>query len=198
MSKRGRRGLRLLALVLAMPILVVGGHLGIAAWNDPDEPLPPTQPGRSDASRGSSATPAEVVPLVPVLAEAETQLCALVRRAAATGRRIAIAGARHSMGGHTMLDDAIVVDTTPLAHVRVDAATRTVTAGAGASWRTIVPKLQREGLAVKVMQSTYRNDATVAQFERAYPQAAAFFAAKRRLDPQTVFANRWFVAYARQ
>jgi len=153
MSKRLRRGLRLGAVVLAVPILVVGVHLGIAAWNDPNEPLPPTQPGRGDASRGSSAAPAEVVTVAPVLAEAESQLCALVRRAAATGRRIAIAGARHSMGGHTMLDDAIVVDTTPLAHVRIDAAARTVTAGAGASWRAIVPRLQREGLAVKVMQS---------------------------------------------
>ena len=44
MSKRLRRGLRLGAVLLAVPILAVGGHLGIAAWNDPDEPLPPTQP----------------------------------------------------------------------------------------------------------------------------------------------------------
>lgn len=42
----------------------------------------------------------------------------------------------------------------------------------------------------------YRNDATIAQFERGYP-AAAFLAARRRLDPQLVFANRWFVQYAR-
>jgi FAD/FMN-containing dehydrogenase len=150
---RWRRWVWLAAGLGTLPVVVVAGHLGLVWWNDPCDPLPLPPPGCGDASRQSHARPAEVVAVSPVLADAESQLGALVRGAAAAGQHIAIAGARHSMGGHTLLDGAIVVDMTPLAHVRVDAASKTVTAGAGATWRQVVPRLQEHGLAVKVMQS---------------------------------------------
>jgi len=41
----------------------------------------------------------------------------------------------------------------------------------------------------------YRLHATVEQFHRAYPQADAFFAAKRRFDPQGIFQNKFSLKY---
>lgn len=43
----------------------------------------------------------------------------------------------------------------------------------------------------------YRLDPTAAQFERAYPRAAAFFEEKRRLDPDEVLSNLWYARYGK-
>ncbi len=41
----------------------------------------------------------------------------------------------------------------------------------------------------------YRLQASTAQFERAYPRARAFFAAKRKYDPAGVFQNEFYLRY---
>jgi FAD/FMN-containing dehydrogenase len=41
----------------------------------------------------------------------------------------------------------------------------------------------------------YRPHASLAQFERAYPQARAFFALKRHYDPAGIFQNEFFLNY---
>ena len=43
----------------------------------------------------------------------------------------------------------------------------------------------------------YRLHATPEQFARAYPQAAAFFEAKRRHDPAEIFQNEFYRRYGR-
>jgi FAD/FMN-containing dehydrogenase len=43
----------------------------------------------------------------------------------------------------------------------------------------------------------YRLHASGAQFAKSYPQATAFFAAKRRYDPAEVFQNEFWLKYAR-
>jgi len=41
----------------------------------------------------------------------------------------------------------------------------------------------------------YRLHATPGQFERAYPQARAFFELKRRYDPDELFQNQFYIRY---
>jgi len=41
----------------------------------------------------------------------------------------------------------------------------------------------------------YRLHATKEQFDKAYPQARAFFAAKRRYDPDEIFQNEFYRKY---
>ena len=41
----------------------------------------------------------------------------------------------------------------------------------------------------------YRLHATPEQFDRAYPQASAFFAKKRTYDPDGVFQNQFYLKY---
>src|SRR6185503_895695 len=43
----------------------------------------------------------------------------------------------------------------------------------------------------------YRRHASREQFARAYPRAAAFFAAKRRFDPEEIFRSRFYAEYGR-
>src|SRR5688500_7394343 len=66
---------------------------------DTRRPLPAGQV--DDASRLNAAQQ-EVVDVAADTADAERQLVELVRRAAREGRKVSIAGARHTMGGHTI------------------------------------------------------------------------------------------------
>lgn len=148
-----RRLLWLILILVALPIVIVGGHLLLVWWNEPDGPPPWPEAGRADISRFTFGKPAEVIQVAAGLAEAEAQLSALVVNAGSSGGQIAIAGRRHCMGGHATADGAIVVDMAMLKHVQVDAAQKTVTVGAGATWEDVLRELQKHQLAVKVMQS---------------------------------------------
>ncbi|MBW7475565.1 FAD-binding oxidoreductase [Paenibacillus oenotherae] len=82
------------------------------------------------------------------------QLVQVVRDAAAQDLKISIAGQRHSQGGHTYYKDAVVVDMTAFNCVlAVNAAARTVTVQAGATWADVQRSVQPYGLAVRTMQS---------------------------------------------
>jgi FAD/FMN-containing dehydrogenase len=84
---------------------------------------------------------------------AREELAELVRRAEREGLRISIAGARHSMGGHTIYPDGVVLDMTPFNHMTLDEITGVLRVGAGARWKEVIPYLNRFGRSVIVMQS---------------------------------------------
>ncbi|HJQ97635.1 MAG TPA: FAD-binding oxidoreductase [Candidatus Polarisedimenticolaceae bacterium] len=157
------RTARWAAAALAIAVALVVGPPAVFLfgvwWKDPLDPLPPTAPGRGDASGLVSALPAEVVPVAADLEEAQRQVAALVTRAASQGRHVVIAGSRHSMGGHTVLPEAIVLDMRPFRSVTVDAERRIAHVGAGATWAQVIPALDAFGLSVAQMQSN--NDFTV-------------------------------------
>ena len=64
-------------------------------------------------------------------AAAEEQLRALIRRAKAERLRVAIAGSRHSMGGHTIVAGGIVLNMLPFHAMNFDEAAEILTVGAG-------------------------------------------------------------------
>jgi len=67
--------------------------------------------------------------------------------------KVSIAGKRHSMGGQTLVRDGLVLDMTRFNRIRVDKEHRVVTVQSGATWVNIQDALNRQGLAVKAMQS---------------------------------------------
>jgi FAD/FMN-containing dehydrogenase len=73
--------------------------------------------------------------------------------ARATGRKLSIAGRRHSMGGQTLGPGHVVLDMSRLRAMSLDAATGILTVGAGASWSDVQRFLDARGRAVLVMQS---------------------------------------------
>lgn len=141
------------AAVAALLLACAAVHLLLVWWHDPQAMLPERRAGMEDAGCFCHARPAAVIRVEPDLAAAEQQLSALVMKCAAEGGRIAIAGAKHSMGGHTMADDAMVVDMLPLKHLKLNAARDELTAGAGARWREVIEYLRPSQRAVAVMQS---------------------------------------------
>ncbi|MFP6669449.1 MAG: hypothetical protein VB876_19215, partial [Pirellulales bacterium] len=100
----------LLLLLLARP----GWHLLSTAWNDRDE-LRAVPPGEvNDASRLNQTAVADIVDVPIDLDRAEEQLAELLNRARREGLRVSIAGARHSMGGHTIYPGGISINMLPL------------------------------------------------------------------------------------
>jgi len=112
-----------------------------------------------DASALNATRAAEVVAVPKDLPAAEAQLVALVQRAARDGVAVSIAGARHSMGGHTLRSDGIQLDLLPLHAMRLDEERGVLHVQAGARWFQVIEHLNARGFSVAVMQSN--NDFSV-------------------------------------
>lgn len=151
-----RRGV-LAAAVLLAGILVVAGRpvwrLVRTAAADVDLRAAVPDGQVDDASRLNSAPVREVRAAPSDPAEAERAIAALLDEARVNGWRVAIGGARHSMGGHTIYPGGVVLDMRPLAHMDLDESSETLRVGAGARWSEVLAYLDRRGRSVAVMQS---------------------------------------------
>ena len=150
-----RTGLVVLLLILAGVLLMIRpGYLWLSAWLG-DRPVAYRWPVGSvdDASRLNQTHVTEVwrIPADPTAAE--TQLRAVLERARSRGLRVSIAGARHSMGGHTIYPEGIVLDMLPFNRMALDVRAGIVRVGAGARWSEVIPYLDSQGFSVGVMQS---------------------------------------------
>jgi FAD/FMN-containing dehydrogenase len=68
--------------------------------------------------------------------------------------KVSIAGKRHSMGGHTLYPDAVVLDMTGFNRtLAVDPAAKTITVQSGATWKDVIESLNPYGLSVQLMQA---------------------------------------------
>jgi FAD/FMN-containing dehydrogenase len=88
-------------------------------------------------------------------AAAEQQLRELLRYARREKLRVSIAGARHSMGGHTIYPEGIYVNMLPFHAMQLDAERKILRVGAGARWAEVLPYLDARGYSVAVMQATH-------------------------------------------
>jgi FAD/FMN-containing dehydrogenase len=154
---KSRKTVRKIVVLLVVAILLVVGrplwHVARNMWNDKDERevLLPTEV--DDASRLNKTTVSEVWPIPSDIKLAEKQLAELLLRASDEKKRISIAGARHSMGGHTIYPDGIVVDMLPFDAMRLNEDNKLLTVGSGAKWAQIIEFLDERGFSVAIMQS---------------------------------------------
>ena len=155
-SRRNRWG-RPLAFLAALLFFAILGrpltHLAWTALNDGGILKSVPTGYADDASRmnQTAVTGTWDIPQDPAMAE--QQLQNLVQRAGHTHLKISIAGARHSMGGHTIYPGGIVLNMLPFHRMSLDEDKSILTVGSGARWSEIIPYLQVRGYSVAVMQS---------------------------------------------
>lgn len=106
-----------------------------------------------DASRLNRTRVAEVVPVAADAAAAESQLRNLLLRARTERLKVSIGGARHTMGGHTIAPNGIVIDMTTFRGMSLSADSAWLLVRAGTRWSEVIPFLDRHGRSLRVMQS---------------------------------------------
>lgn len=67
--------------------------------------------------------------------------------------KVAISGAKHSMGGHTLYPEGIALNMLPYRHMQFDERSNILTIGSGATWEEALHYLDRYGKSIAVMQS---------------------------------------------
>ncbi|MGH9752501.1 MAG: FAD-binding oxidoreductase [Blastocatellia bacterium] len=145
-----------LGLALALMVILFGKplYLFTNAWLRDKPVVEELPPGYADdASRMNRANVAEVRAIPADPAAAESQLRELIKHARSRRLRVAIAGARHSMGGHTIYPEGIVIDMLPFNRMELSTENQTLNVGAGARWSEIIPYLDSRGYSVAIMQS---------------------------------------------
>ncbi len=151
--KRVLFGLVLIFLLLLILVAHPAFYLVKTAWNDRNEIIP-TAPGKiNDASRLDETRVAKIWKIPGDKKAAEEQLAALLQFARTNHLKVSIAGARHSMGGHVIYPDGIVIDMLPFNRMELDGTNLVLQVQAGARWSEVIPFLNKHGLSVEVMQS---------------------------------------------
>jgi FAD/FMN-containing dehydrogenase len=153
--------MRVLLGALAAIFLVVLAYVALVAraWvSESGSSLPEPLAGQSDFSRLTYAKPAETIRPDGDPKRAIQQLQDLVRQTVSQNGRITIAGSRHSMGGHTLLDNSLCIDMRCDAFRQIDPVTTRdsisiVRVGAGATWHELLTALDRQGWSIAIMQS---------------------------------------------
>lgn len=152
-KRRWKRVIVILAVIAAASVARPTWHLLSTAWNDSAE-IEVVPPGEiDDASRLNQTAVAEVIDVPVEVDRAEEQLAELLARAQREGLRVSIAGARHSMGGHTIYPSGISINMLPHNEMTLDEDREVLLVGAGALWSDIIPFLDERGRSVAVMQS---------------------------------------------
>jgi len=154
--RRSRRLRWFLALAAAVVLLTLGvpaAHLIRTAIRDRDSLEPVPNGYADDASRLSATRVTEIWRVPASSKDAQAPLVALLARARRDGLPVSIAGARHTMGGHTIAPDGIVVDMLPYRSMSLSPDGRVLTVQAGALWSDVIPFLDRRGRSVAIMQS---------------------------------------------
>lgn len=139
----------LLGFLLAHPLF----HLARTAWNDRNQISPVPSGKANDASRLDETSVAEIWKIPDDEDAAEKQLAELLEYARTNHLKVSIAGARHTMGGHTIYPGGIVIDMLPFNRMALDETRNILHVQAGARWFEVIKFLNAHGRSVAVMQS---------------------------------------------
>lgn len=85
--------------------------------------------------------------------EIESQLKDILKYAKKNNLKISIAGARHSMGGHTIYPNGIVLNMLPYKQMELDTSNNILTIGSGALWEDALKYLDKYGKSIVIMQA---------------------------------------------
>ena len=108
-----------------------------------------------DASRLNQTKVSEVWHIPVDTDDTEAQLAELLERAQKHRLKVSVAGAKHSMGGHTIYPDGIVINTASWNGMELDVQRNILKVQSGALWSDILPYLNKLGKSVAIMQSNH-------------------------------------------
>ena len=138
-----------LVILLAKPTV----HLLSTISRDVDEREQLPHGFVDDASRLNKTKVYEVRRILLDTDDPEEQLAQLLAEARSTGRRVSIAGSRHSTGGHSIYPDGISIDMTSWNEMALEPEHEILSVQSGATWDEVIGYLDPLGRSVAIMQS---------------------------------------------
>ncbi|MAA79662.1 MAG: hypothetical protein CL916_10415 [Deltaproteobacteria bacterium] len=138
-------------ILFAIPVF----YLLFVIWVESSyEPIATQEGVLIDAARISSAEDMRVVSLSKNREEVISSIQQALVLAKESNRSITIGGARHSMGGQTLLDKSIHIDMDGFSDMNMEGP-RTLRVQSGVRWRDVVAFLHERDLSVSVMQTNH-------------------------------------------
>ncbi len=136
-------------ICIAIPLF----HVMKTKWNENNHHTTIPVGYTDDASQLNLTKIDSIIPVSENPEEMIKQLREVIKYAKKNHLKISIAGARHSMGGHTMSKDGLVLNMLPYKHMHLDTLTNVLTIGAGALWRDAIHYLDGYNKSIAVMQA---------------------------------------------
>lgn len=113
-----------------------------------------TPSGHANDASGLSLTQVDTIIKVPSDKHAiQEQLKQVLAYARKNDLKVSIAGAQHSMGGHTIYPNGVLINMLPYNHMEFDSLENMLTIGSGALWKDALKYLDGFGKSVAVMQA---------------------------------------------
>lgn len=151
MKKRYYFAIGIVAVLIFISIPVI--HVLKTKWNESDITTKIPKGYANDASHLNLTKIDTLIKVPASKTEIETQLRQILKYAKEKKLKISIAGAQHSMGGHTIYPDGILLNMLPYKHMQLDAKNNILSIGSGALWEDAIEYLDKHGKSIAVMQA---------------------------------------------
>ncbi len=142
-----------LGVIIGFFVILPIGHLLKTKFQQHPPETPMATGQTNDASQLNLTNVKSVVDVAKEPEQMRQQLAALMRYAKENHLKVSIAGAQHSMGGHTIAPDGVVLNMLPYKHMQLDEQHNILTIGSGATWQDAIEYLDTKGKSIAIMQS---------------------------------------------
>jgi len=142
-------GLLTLIILLSIPTF----HILKTKWTENDKNQTIPNGYTNDASQLNLTKVDTIIQVPNDKKEIESQLKDILKYAKENNLKISIAGARHSMGGHTIYPKGIVLNMLPYKQMEIDTTNNILTIGSGALWEDALKFLDKYGKSIAIMQA---------------------------------------------
>ncbi|MER2999239.1 FAD-binding oxidoreductase [Pontibacter populi] len=142
-------GILIALIFISIPFI----HVLNTKWNESEHNITISTGYTNDASQLNLTKVDTIIKVPTQKADIENQLRQVLKYAHENDLKISIAGAQHSMGGHTMYPGGIVVNMLPYKHMSLDTINNVLTIGSGALWEDAIKFLDNYGKSIAVMQA---------------------------------------------
>ncbi len=142
-------GLLTIIIFLSIPIF----HILKTKWNEKDLIIQIPKGFTNDASQLNLTKVDTIIQVPNDKREIEIQLKDVLKYAKENNLKISIAGAKHSMGGHTMYPNGIMLNMLPYNQMELDTINNILTIGAGSLWENALEYLNKYDKSIAIMQA---------------------------------------------
>jgi FAD/FMN-containing dehydrogenase len=136
-------------IFLSIPIF----HILKTKWNENDVITETPKGFTNDASQLNLTKIDTIIQVPSDKNEIKVQLKNVLNYAKENNLKISIAGAKHSMGGHTIYPNGIVLNMLPYKQMALDTTNNVLTIGSGALWEDAIKYLDKYGKSISIMQA---------------------------------------------